>query len=114
MDLNMDTDALNTDVANAVATIHNEFVDKKMQLTGDADEVVAFIAFELGRDYFKGARLALDNGQLLTGTTAVRSNLENAADLFYIYIDKSKSDKRAKAYVDSIKTYRDEMTKAKL
>ncbi len=110
----MDFKALNKDVANAVATVHNEFVDKKMQLTGDPYEVVSFIAFELGRDYFKGARLVLEDGELLTGTSAVRSGLENAADLFFIYIDKTKSAKRAKAYVDSIKTYRDEMIKAKL
>lgn len=114
LDLNLDTKALNLDVANAVATVHNEFVAKKMQLTGDPDEVVAFIAFELGRDYYKGAKLALDDGELLTGTSAVRSGLENAADLFFIYIDKAKSGKRAKAYVDSIQTYRDEMIKAKL
>jgi len=111
--LNVDTDALNKDVANAVATIHNELIAKKLKIDGDPEEVVAFIAFELGRDYFKGARLTLDDGELLTGTSAVRSGLENAADLFFIYIDKTKSASRAKAYVDSIETYRAEMTKAK-
>lgn len=114
LDQNLDTDALNKKVSHIVASIHNEFVDKSMQLNGNPDEVAAFIAFELGRDYYKGAKLALEDGELLTGTSAVRSNLENTADLFFIYIDMSQSARRAKAYVDSIKTFRDAMVEARL
>lgn len=114
LNTNLDTVSLNESITRIIASIHNEFIDKNMQLSGNPEEVAAFIAFEIGRDYYKGARLALDDERLLTGTSAVRSGMENVADLFHIYIDTSKSAERAKAYVDSVSTYHQNIIKAKL
>lgn len=97
------------DITNETsALIHKlalEFQQINVKLTDAPSLVALWIAFHLGREYFLGAKDALNNKRLLTGTTSVRASLENVADILYIFQTDANIQKYAPRYVGSITAY---------
>lgn len=91
-----------------------EYASQKFDQKADFQKRTAWIGFRIGNDYFKGAKDALLNEMLLSGTNLVRSGLENLGDLFYIYCTQEKTDKYVKAYVESMSKFTRAMVMARL
>lgn len=102
-----DIEDVSREVQGLVARAAAEYKQRGIDPAQDYVKGAAWITFTLAFDYYDGARRELAAGNILSGTTLVRTNLENVTDLFYILGDKIKTERRAKAYVDSIEAYRE-------
>lgn len=103
--LHPDIDLLMQDTATLMTKVNAEYDVLNINPQEDYLKGTAWIGFKIGFDYFMAARQSLIDEHLLSGTSLVRSGLENLGDLFYIYCAPKKQYKYAKAYVESTARY---------
>ena len=97
-------------ISKAAVSIYNEYAAKGIDFNADTNRSVAYIGFHLARQYFHAVESSQMQGLLIAASGTVRSALENAADLFYIFskIGKNYGD----AYVGSMQAFHDAMKEA--
>lgn len=97
-------------ISKAAVDIYNEYAAKGIDFGADTNRSVAYIGFHLARQYFHAVEFSQKQGLLIAASGTVRSALENASDLFYIF---SKPEKNyGDAYVGSMQAFHDAMKKA--
>lgn len=97
-------------VSQAAVNIYQEYMSVGIDFDKDVNRSVAYIGFNLARQYFHAVELLDKRGLVISASGAVRSGLENASDLFYIF---SKLDKDyGKHYIDSMQAFHGAMKKA--
>ncbi|MDB5178541.1 MAG: hypothetical protein JWN01_484 [Patescibacteria group bacterium] len=106
---NTEIDQITQDVSSYAKRIFDEYAELNLELKSDYSKSAVWISFHLGCDYFLSARDTLEASRLLGGGAIVRTCIENIADLFYIFASSQKEGKRAKAYVESLETFRQKM-----
>lgn len=97
-------------VSQAAVRIYEEYKTTGIDFDKDVNRSVAYIGFHLARQYFHAVELLNKQELIISASGTVRSGLENAADLFYIF---SKLDKDyGKLYVGSMQAFHEAMKKA--
>ncbi len=104
--VNHDMSALNDATAEHMNAVFAEFSSLNIKAEEDPESGVSWTAFHLGRDYFIGARDALNSKHLLTGASSVRAAIENISDMLYIFRDAKSTQKYAPTYVASGNAYK--------
>lgn len=106
-DFSSDMHNIGEEVRELVEQVHTEYRQRDIDLKSDYVKGAAWISFMLGSHYYQSAQLVLSADDVLSGGSLVRTQLENAVDLYYILADASKRDRRAQAYVNSIDVFGD-------
>jgi hypothetical protein len=107
-----DIDKVADEVSVLLDRMSNEYLALSIDASADYLKGCTWIIFMLASDYYRGAKGALLNGDIISGGSLVRTQIENAADLFYILRKSQRTRALAKAYVDSIDVYRSAVAEA--
>lgn len=68
--------------------------------------------FLMGGEYYTAALRDAKDGMLFSASGSARTFMEIVADMYHIHHDPKKQDARAKKYVDSLDSFREEILKA--
>jgi len=100
-------------VADLMNRVMIEVNGKRIDYNKDHVSSVGLLSFMLAFDYFDSTLNAVDKQRIISAGSLLRSSLENMADIFYILSNNaSKIESRSKAYVESIKVFREAMISA--
>jgi hypothetical protein len=97
-------------VSKAAVSIYEEYTAVGIDFDMDVNRSVAYIGFHLARQYFHAVESLNGQDLIISASGIVRSGLENASDLFYIFSKLNKDYGRS--YVGSMQAFHDAMKKA--